>query len=368
MAILNVFTYLKKYDWFLLVPTLLLTIFGLASLYSGTLNVAEPNWIFFNKQLTFFIIGFGLLIFASIVDYRRWRSYSLIFYFIALIFLVAVLFWGTEIRGTTGWFYIFGFGLQPVELMKFAMVLTLAFVYSKRKDKEQSASTLLIVSMITLIPVFLAILQPDYGSAVIMLGIGVGFYALINMKPKHLIYILLLVVLSSILIWNFLLLDYHQDRILTFLDPMRDPLGEGYNVRQSIIAVGSGSLFGRGLGLGTQSQLQFLPEVQTDFIFAAIAETLGFFGVTLIIVFFSILLIRILLIMKEARDSFSMYVCYGFGLIFFMQMFVNIGMNLGMLPVAGLSLPFVSYGGSFLIISMIAIGIIESIRLRQRIL
>ena len=149
---------------------------------------------------------------------------------------------------------------------------------------------------------------------------------------------------------------------------MNDPLGKGYNVRQSIIAVGSGQIIGRGLGLGTQSQLDFLPETFTDFIFASIAETLGFLGTFLVLFFFGMLFVRIVLIMKSSRDNFGIYLIYGFGLIFFVQTVINIGMNMGILPVAGLSLPFVSYGGSFLIMCMLALGIIESIRLRQKII
>ncbi len=367
MLVKDYLGYIKKYDWLLLIPALLLVLFGLATLYGGTLNVENPDWTFFNKQLSFFIVGLGLLVLASVVDYRQWRTYALALYGVAVILMVAVLQWGETIRGTTGWFYILGFGLQPAELMKFVLVLALAYVYAKRKDRQREWTTIVLMAVMTLIPVVLAILQPDFGSAIIMMGIGVGFYALINMKMKHLLFILIGVVLASILMWNFILLDYQQERISTFINPMQDPLGKGYNVRQSIIAVGSGELIGRGLGLGTQSQLQFLPETFTDFIFASIAETLGFLGTCLILFFFMVLFIRIVLIMKESRDSFSIYLVYGFGLIFFMQTMINIGMNMGILPVAGLSLPFVSYGGSFLVMCMLALGIIESVRLRQKI-
>ena len=294
----------------LLIPALLLILFGLATLYSGTLNVENPDWTFFNKQLTFFIIGLVLLISMSIIDYRSWRTYALLLYIFSLALMVMVLFWGQTIRGTTGWFYIFGFGLQPAELMKFTLVLMLAYIYSKRKDKESEWATLGLVTAATLVPVVLAILQPDFGAATVLIGIGVGFYGLINMKRSHVLFILIGVILMSIIMWNFVLLDYQKERIETFVNPMNDPLGKGYNVRQSIIAVGSGQIIGRGLGLGTQSQLDFLPETFTDFIFANIAETLGFLGTCLVLFFFVMLFMRILLIMKEARDNFSIYLIF----------------------------------------------------------
>jgi rod shape determining protein RodA len=367
MSLKDYLGYIKRYDWLLLMPALLLVLFGLASLYSGTLNVENPDWTFFNKQLTFFVIGLGLLVLASAIDYRRWRTYAMLLYSVAVGLMVAVLFWGETIRGTKGWFYILGFGLQPAELMKFVLVLALAYIYAKRKDKEREWTTVVLMAIVTLVPASLAILQPDFGSAIIILGIGLGFYGLVNMRAKHLLYILIGVVVMSVLLWNFILLDYQKERISTFINPMQDPLGKGYNVRQSIIAVGSGQLIGRGLGLGTQSQLQFLPETFTDFIFASIAETLGFLGTCLILLFFMVLFTRIVLIMQAARDNFSIYLVFGFGLIFFMQSVINLGMNMGILPVAGLSLPFVSYGGSFLIMCMLALGIIGSIRLRQKV-
>jgi len=361
------FIYLKNFDWLLLAPIFLLSFFGLATLYSGTLNVTTPDWTLFNKQLLFFIIGIFLLIITSVINYRHWKTYAVVLYGFSILLLTAVLFFGTTIRGTTGWFYFLGFGLQPAELMKFVLVLMLAWLYTKRRGQEKKWSTLLLVTLITLIPIILAMLQPDFGSAAIMFGIGFGFYMLLSMKPKNLILIIIIFILIATVLWNFILLDYQKTRINTFIHPMTDPLGKGYNVRQAIIAVGSGQLIGRGLGLGMQSQLHFLPETTTDFIFAAIAETLGFLGTSLIIIFFIALFIKLIFIMRQTKDSFGIYVIYGFGLIFFMQSVINIGMNIGILPIVGLSLPFVSYGGSFLIICMLAIGIIESIKLRQTI-
>ena len=360
-------SYLKRLDWLLLISTLLLILFGLATLYSTTINVAQPNLLIFNKQLIFFIVGFVFLLAVSSLDYRRLRIYSLLLYILSILLMVAVLFWGTTIRGTTGWFYFLGFGLQPVEVAKFVLVLALADIYAKRRGREGHWLTMILSILFTLIPTTLALLQPDFGSAAVLIGIGLGFFALINLNRKNVLFILIVLVLVSIFLWNFILLDYQQQRIINFVKPAQDPLGSGYHVRQSIIAVGSGQLTGRGLGLGTQSQLHFLPETATDFIFATIAESLGFLGIFLLIFFLSLLFVRILIIMKNARDNFSLYLVYGFGLIFFVQTVINIGMNIGLLPATGLSLPFVSYGGSFLIMCMLAIGVIQSVRLRQKI-
>ncbi|OGG87360.1 rod shape-determining protein RodA [Candidatus Kuenenbacteria bacterium RIFCSPHIGHO2_02_FULL_39_13] len=364
----NYLRYLKKIDWLLLAPVMLLTVLGIASLYTGALNVENPDWTLFNKQLIFFVIGFAAMIFASAVDYRVWKSYSMILYLGSIILLAAVLVWGATIRGTTGWFYFFGFGLQPVELAKFILVISLAYIYTKRKGRENEPGTILRVAILTVIPAVLAMLQPDFGSAAVILAIGLGFFCLLSMKSKYLIILLIALVILTMLAWDFLLLDYQKTRISTFLNPLSDPLGKGYNVRQSVIAIGSGQLLGRGLGLGTQSQLRFLPETQTDFIFATIAETLGFLGVVLVIGLFLALFLRLMLIMRKARDDFSCYLVYGFGFIFFVQMVINVGMNMGLLPVAGLSLPFVSYGGSFLIVAMFAVGVVVNIRLKQKII
>ncbi len=358
--------YIKKTDWLLVLPVFLLIFFGLASLYSNAINSSPPNWTFFKKQLFFFGLGTLLMLILANINYKRWKNYAWGFYILALVLLVAVLLWGTTIRGTTGWFYFFGFGFQPVELMKFALVFALANFYSEAVGKEKEFSTVLKIAGLILLPVALAMLQPDFGSAAIMLSIGLAFYLLLSARIKNLLYLSAGIALSGFILWQKILLDYQKNRIKIFINPMLDPLGRGYNIRQSIIAVGSGGWLGRGLGLGTQSQLHFLPEAATDFIFAAIAETLGFMGSSLLILFFILLFIKLIRIIKNNRDLFGVYLVYGFGVIFFTQSIINIGMNIGLLPIVGLSLPFVSYGGSFLIICLASIGIISNISRRQK--
>ena len=366
MKILQQLTFIKKIDWWLLTPVLFLIAFGLATLYSGVLNISNPDWTLFNKQITFFVLGLIFLLVASQLDYRFFRSFTVLLYIVAIILMIAVLFWGQTIRGTMGWFQFLGFSFQPVELSKFALVVILAHLYARRTGKEKKITTILLVLIATLIPVALAIQQPDLGSAFVLLGIGGGFLGLLSIKPQQLIFIIIVGILLGSILWNAILLDYQKERVLNFIDPMRDPLGRGYNVRQSIIAVGAGQLIGRGLGLGTQSQLRFLPETSTDFIFANIAESLGFLGASAIIILLIIIFFRMIILMRNTKDEFSTYLIYGFGLIFFIHAVINIGMNIGIMPVTGISLPFVSYGGSFLLMCMVAIGIIESIAIRQK--
>lgn len=357
---------LKKMDWLLLAPVLLLIIFGLATLYTANLNVENPDWTTFNKQLLSAGLGLIGLLAIKLIDYRRLANYSWLIYFTSLMLLVIVILWGKTIRGTTGWFVFLGFNFQPVELAKFALVLTVASFYNKCHGREKNFSTVATLVLITMAPVILTMLQPDLGSAAMLLAVGLAFFGLLSLKPKQIIYVALMAAVAVIAVWNFVLADYQKSRLMTFVDPMRDPLGRGYNVRQSMIAVGAGQAVGRGLGLGTQSQLRFLPETATDFIFAAIAESLGFLGASLLLALIAWLYLRILMIIKKCRDNLSAYLVFGFGVIFFIQTVINIGMNLGMLPVTGLPLPFVSYGGSFLILSLAAVGVMESVSIRQR--
>ncbi|NMB47947.1 rod shape-determining protein RodA [Candidatus Kuenenbacteria bacterium] len=360
--------FIKEIDWLLLVPVLLLVFLGLATLYTANLNVENPDWTVLNKQLISFSIGMVSLLALAFFDYRRLASHSLALYVLTILLLAAVLVWGKTIRGTTGWFSILGFSFQPVELAKLSLIIALASFYSRRRGREKTGGAIFLSVILTLIPVGLTMLQPDFGSAAILLSIGGAYFIFLSLKPKQIIFLMLIVIVVATMIWNYVLVDYQKNRILVFLDPARDPLGRGYNVRQSIIAVGSGQFLGRGLGVGPQSQLRFLPETATDFIFATICEALGFLGGTVILIIFIWLFFRMLNIINKARDNLSAYLVFGFLVAFFVQTAINIGMNIGILPVTGLPLPFVSYGGSFLIISLSMIGVIESVVRRQRII
>ncbi|MFC1662903.1 rod shape-determining protein RodA [Patescibacteria group bacterium] len=356
----------RRLDPYILLLTLLLVLFGLAAIYSVTINVADPDYSKVVRQLTFTGLGFILFFLVALIDYRFYKAIAWLAYILGFVLLLAVLFFGTEIRGATGWFEVSGLTFQPAELAKLLLVIFLSRFFADFSSTNKQIRTILITAAAVVIYVGLIILQPDLGTAVLLLATWTGFLLFTKIKTKHLIWLLIGVVLVSLISWQFILYDYQRDRVLTFFNPSRDPLGQGYNVTQSIVAIGSGQLFGRGLGLGTQSQLNFLPEAEEDFIFAVIAEELGLVGVTLLLGIYALLFWRILIAIRRSYDNFSFYLVLGIGLMIFVQMFVNIGTNLGLLPVAGIPLPLISSGGSSLLVNLVALGIVESVIIHRR--
>ncbi|KKW33042.1 MAG: Rod shape-determining protein RodA [Candidatus Uhrbacteria bacterium GW2011_GWA2_53_10] len=352
---------LRKTDWLLLFATVVLVLFGLSAIYSVALSHSDTELLNVKKQLLAGVIGFTLFVFLTLVNYRLLRSYSLVLYLLGLMCLLAVLWFGNTIRGTTGWFD-FGFlSFQPVEYMKLALPVALAAYLSERARRHFGWRELLESFGITLVPVIFTLLQPDLGSAMLLLAIW-GLMILFAGIPRLQFFLLTGGgILLGVVAWFFLLADYQKDRILTFFEPERDPLGIGYNVTQAIIGVGSGGWFGRGLGFGSQSQLKFIPESQTDFIFAVIAEELGFIGVTVILLALGALLWAIMRRARTLTDDFGAFLMVGIGGSLFVQSVVNIGMNLGLLPVTGLGLPLVSYGGSSLLFTLMMLGIVNSV-------
>jgi len=289
-----------------------------------------------------------------------YESTARISYLVAFLSLVAVLFFGETIRGTTGWFRIFGFSFQPAEFAKIALVMFLAWRIERQARRFGTWHFVASTLFVTLGLAGLIMLQPDLGSALILLATWFALLVLTGTKKRYIFGLIGIGIFVALVSWVALLKPYQQERIMTFVDPARDPLGSGYNVTQSIIAVGSGQVFGRGLGFGSQSQLHFLPEAQTDFIFSVIGEELGFVGVSIVLVLYLILLIRLVRIAYACRSDFCAYVVLGVASIFLFHIIINIGATVGMLPVTGVTLPFLSYGGSSLIINFLLIGIAES--------
>jgi len=359
--------YLKNFDWILFAAILLLICFGLAELYSIALGQGEVDLLNFKKQIFFVIAGIIALFIFAFLDYNSLRSYSNYFYLFGFILLVSVLFFGQEIGGTKGWFYLRGFGLQPVEFIKFILILFLARYFSSASLKINPLKHLAITASGIFIFIALVLLQPDFGSASILFLLWFFMVVLAGFKKKYFIAITLILLILMGASWAFLFEDYQKQRIITFLNPSHDPLVRGYSITQAIIAIGSGGLSGRGLGFGSQSQLKFLPEAQTDFIFAVIAEELGFLGVMLVIIFFAIFFYRCLISLKKINNDFAVFFILGSVCLIFIEMFINISMNIGILPVVGISLPFLSYGGSAMLSSLILVGVIESIIIRSKI-
>ncbi|MBA3046988.1 rod shape-determining protein RodA [Patescibacteria group bacterium] len=359
--------YLKNFDWILFVAVLFLVCFGLIEIYSIALGQNEIDLLNFKKQIFFIAAGLAVLFVFAFWDYYNLRSYSVYIYLFGAALLLGVLFFGQEIRGTKGWFYLWEFGLQPVEFIKFILILFLARYFSSASLKINPLKHLAITALGTFVFIALVLLQPDFGSALILFLLWFSMVALAGFKKKYFIVIVLILSILMAGGWTFIFKDYQKQRVITFINPSNSPLKQGYNVAQSIIAVGSGGLAGRGLGFGSQSQLKFLPEAQTDFVFAVVAEELGFLGVSLAFIFFAVFFYRCLAALKNVNNDFGVFFILGGMSLIFIEMFINIGMNIGLLPVVGISLPFLSYGGSAMFSKLMIVGVIESIIIRSKI-
>lgn len=346
-------------DWGILISSIFLILIGCATLYSLELNRQQPDFSLLIRQSMAALLGFFLLTVCLFVDFRHFRDYAYILYAIALLMLVAVLIFGATIRGTTGWFSLYGLTFQPVEIFKIFFIVALAKFFSGISAINEPRALLTSLAFLAA-PAFLILLQPDLGSLIVLCAIFAGCLFVMKLKRALIFSFVLAALLASGLGWQFLA-PYQKDRIQSYFNQEQNQKGSAYNVTQSKIAIGSGRLFGRGLGLGTQSTLHFLPEEETDFIFAVISESLGFVGGGLLIILYTFLLSRIMRLAKRVSDSFGAEIALGIFFWFAFQGFANIGMNLGLIPVFGVPLPFVSYGGSSLFSSILAVGVLESI-------
>ncbi|MDD5040741.1 MAG: rod shape-determining protein RodA [Patescibacteria group bacterium] len=361
------FFYLRKFDWQLVLVAVLLVAFGLMAINS--IDSANPSSGFanFKKQFVFAGIGLALMVTIGMLDYRYLKTYAYVLVGFGALLLVAVLLFGTTVRGTKGWFNLFGGQpFQPVELVKVFLIILLARLFAGWRAEIVHLKHLLITLTIAIPIIALVLLQPDLGSAIILFAILLGMLALVIRRRAYWVAIIVVILVVVTVSWLFILKDYQKDRVLSFLDPSRDPYGSGYNIKQSIIAVGSGNIAGRGLGLGPQSTLNFLPAQETDFIYAVIAEDLGFTGSALVLACFAFAVYRLIRAARLAKDDFGTLVLSGIALYIIIQGTINIGMNIGLLPIAGVPLPFVSYGGSSLIASLIGLGVAQSIIVRGR--
>ncbi len=356
---------LRKFDWLLVVAVFLLFSLGLSAIYSVGLNQEFTGASSFEKQVVFGVIGFVVFLFLGIQNYSLYRVSFKIIWSIMVLLLLLVLFFGEVLNGTKGWFVIFGLGFQPVELAKIVLIISLAKFFSNRYQQFFVLKHLIVSLLITLSLVIFVLFQPDFGSALVLLGIWFIMLLLTGINKKILFILGLIALILMGISWQLFLADYQKDRLAVFLDPARDPLGSGYNVTQATIAIGSGTFFGRGLGFGSQSQLKFIPEAQTDFLFAVIAEELGFFGVVLVFSLWFIIFWRLAVIARSASDDFGQFLVLGVMAVWLIHLIVNAGMNLGIMPVMGISLPFLSYGGSFLLVCLSLLGIVQSVAVKR---
>lgn len=345
---------------FLLMALGLLTLFSLSSV---------SIFPFFERQIIWAGIGILGLISVSLIDFRVFRTQSavvLLIYFAAIFLLIAVLLGNFAIRGVEAWVRIGAFSLQPVELAKLALIILLAKFFSKRHIEIYRLRHLIVSGAYFAIPALLVLLQPDLGSAVVLGAIWASIIIFSGIKLRHFLTLIVFTAVLSLLAWAMVLAPYQKDRVTTFFNPYAVPQSAGYQMIQSMIAVGSGQVWGKGLGYGSQSHLNFLPEAETDFIFAAYAEEWGFVGVAILLSLIFIVLWRIVLISMRSSDNFSRLYALGFAALIFVQSFIHIGMNMGVLPVTGLTLPFVSYGGSSLITLLLGVGILQNIKINSR--
>lgn len=360
------FKNLRSFDWLLTAAVLFLIVLGLAVIYGISLNDPTTNFQLFKKQLLFVGIGLACFFLLGQVNYRLWQTLSKLIYAFFVIILIGVLFFGATVRGTTGWIQIGGFGVQPVEFAKISVVIFLA-QYFNRYGREFFLWRHIIVSGISVMFIVgLVLLQPDLGSSMVMVATWILMLLIGRIKKSHLAVLLGLFIIASLIGWFFVFKPYQKDRIMTFINPQSNPLNEGYNVRQSVIAIGSGQLWGRGFALGSQSQLHFLPEPETDFIFAVLAEEFGFIGVTLLLGAYALILYRLIRLANRTRDNYAAYFCLGLAAMLLVQLFINIGMNMGIAPVTGIPLPFISAGGSSMIALLIALGMVNSMAIESK--
>lgn len=354
----------RRYDWGILGAILVLMAFGVLSIYSVDLSRSSGGFLNFQKQTVFSILGVLVLLLAPLFNWRLIQYRSRWIYIGGLLLLIAVLFFGTTINGARGWFNFGGVSFQPVEFAKIALIIALAKYFSNQGYIPDWSITIkgFVLLAIYMIPV---VLQPDMGGAALLGTIWLGTLLMMKLPKRIILTLGVSAIAIAAIAWTVVLKDYQKDRIFTFLDPARDPRGRGYNITQSIVAVGAGGVFGRGIGGGSQSQLHFLPEAHTDFIFAVVSEELGFIAGVIIIGCYIFLIYRLTRIAQDVRDNFSLFFIAGTQILIGTQAFINIGMNIGVLPVTGVPLPLVSYGGSSLLSTCLLLGIAESIRVRS---
>ncbi len=349
---------IKELDFVLLFSALVISTIGVLSIYSS-------NPSLFPRQAGFIISGFILMFFVSFIDWRTFRENSyfvLALYFLSLFSLYGLLLFGPTVRGVQRWYRIGDFLFDPAEVFKIVIVILLAKYFSTRHVEMYKISHIVLSGFYVLLPAFLIFRQPDLGSAIILIIMWMGVLLISGIKVRHFVILMMLGVVVLTSGWMFFLKDYQKDRAISFINPQLDPQGIGWGQSQAKIAVGSGGLLGKGLGSGTQTQYGFLPEPETDFIFAAIAEELGFVGVFILLISFAVFLWRIILIILHSKTNFPRLFASGFAILVLTQIFINIGMNLGLLPIIGTPLPLVSYGGSNLLFVFLGMGILQSIR------
>ena len=358
-----------NFDWVLLTLIMIISFIGLFNIYSAGYSLDDfKQETLYIKQFQWIITGLVLMAITICIDYRFICRFAYIIYAASIFLLIIVALYGYATHGSQRWIVIGGFFLQPSELVKLSMIIALAKYFDDHSmDKSYSLRELFIPFLIVMIPFLLILKQPDLGTALSLIILFFSITFFVGIKWRSFFIAAASAIILTPIGW-FLLKDYQKERILTFFDPERDPLGSGYHIIQSIIAVGSGGILGKGYLRGTQTQLKFLPVQQTDFVFSVFAEEWGFLGGLILMSLFLSLILWCLKIALHARDLLGMLLSFGITMLLFWEVFINIGMVLGVLPVVGIPLPFFSYGGSSMVMLMTAIGLVMNISMRRFIL
>lgn len=357
---------LKNIEWSILICVILLITIGIIALYSATNETSREE---LHKQITWLLISIPIVIIVVCINYEVIAKISPIFYVVFLVLLVVVLF-TTPVNGATSWFELGPLSFQPSEFAKIFVILTFSLTIAKIQERDKNEisrpTRLVLALMVIAVPVLLIVKQPDYGTALAFIVATVFILFSAGIKKRYIIATILIIVISVPLLYFFVLPEHAKTRIDVFLNPNLDPRGAGYNIIQSKLAVGSGQLFGMGYLKGNQTQLGFLYPKTTDFIFSVIGEELGFVATAGIVVLYVILITKSIYIAKTAKDDLGGYIAIGIAGIFVFHMIENIGMTIGLLPITGVPLPFVSYGGSSLLTNLIMIGLLLNISGRRQ--
>ncbi len=354
------FDKLKSIDYFLILIVILIGAISVFAIYS----TESGNFSYYTKNhLIRFVAFFSLFLVLSFIRITTWYRKAYFFYLLGLVLLVLVIFFGITASGSKRWLNLYFLNLQPSELMKIAIIVCFARYYHRIQNVDiQSYKFLLQPIILLIIPCYLVIKQPDLGTSILIAGSGIAIIWLAGLKIKYFIYTGLLLLVSLPFAIS-ILKPYQKSRILTFFNPDRDPLGSGYQIIQSKIAIGSGGFFGKGFLKGTQSYLEFLPEKHTDFIFTLFSEEFGFLGSIILLLLYVLLIYRIISIGFFVRSFFAKLYCFGFASAIFLYVFVNIAMVLGLIPIVGAPLPIMSYGGSSMLSIMLGLSIVMSCKI-----
>lgn len=345
-------------DWTLILSVIPLLVAGLVTMSS----FSGENY-FFERQLIWIGISLSVFFIFSLIDWRFLRRSEVVSaLYIAILVLLSLLFFVGQIKGAQSWFSVGGVSLQPADFTKLILIIVLAKYFSRRHVEIANIKHIIMSGIYTFIPFVLILIQPDFGSGMIIFSIWLGMIMVSGVSKKHLFIVAGLIFVSFSVAWLFVFAPYQKARILTFIHPLADIRGAGYNAFQSQVAVGSGQIVGKGVGYGTQSRLSFLPEYQTDFIFAAFSEEWGLIGVILVFLLFGMVIWRLLENSRVGATNFETLFALGLAIMLMSHFIVHVGMNIGLLPITGLPLPFLSYGGSHLLTEFAGLGILMGMR------